>query len=119
MSLYANNREVRVWNRLTNQVTLTFLLQQQSSGTITWSPDGRYITTEDKDIRLWDTRTGHLVSIYQYNNAPANYAVDTIRSFAWSPTSTMFAGLVLEKKKGSTDPGDGLDQSVIGIWNVN
>lgn len=119
VSSYANSNGragVRIWSRVTNRVTLAFLLQQQSSGIITWSPDGRYITTEDKDIHLWDARTGHLVFIYQYN-APADSAVDTIRWLAWSPTRTMFAGLVLERKKNSTDENQ--DQSVISIWNVN
>jgi WD40 repeat protein len=53
---------------------------------IAWSPDGSYLASpsEDKTIRIWDTRSGACVRTLQGHK-------DIVNSVTWSPDSKMLA----------------------------
>jgi serine/threonine protein kinase len=51
-----------------------------------WSPDGKYLATGGKDMRvsIWYTRSGKLVQTYQGHSAPIN-------ALRWSPDGSLIA----------------------------
>ncbi|HEX7736343.1 MAG TPA: WD40 repeat domain-containing protein [Ktedonobacteraceae bacterium] len=77
---------VRVWDRASRRLLLTYRGQRGYISALGWSPDGKWIASaaDDATAQVWDAQTGQAAYTYRGHS-------DLLRALAWSPDGAYIA----------------------------
>lgn len=89
---YGNS--VQVWNTTTNTLVLNYTGNADVVGSISWSPDGKYIVSSswDGSTQVWNAATGQKIRDYENNQRQLGQA-------AWSPDGKTIAYIIGDQVK--------------------
>ena len=92
---------VQVWNTATNKLVYNYTGNADVVGSLSWSPDGKYIASASYDgsTQIWNARTGQKKHDFENNQRQLSQAV-------WSPDGKTIAYIINDQVK-VVDPFSG------------
>jgi WD40 repeat protein len=92
---------VQVWNTTTNKLLYNYTGNADVVGSLSWSPDGKYIVSASYDgsTQVWNARTGQKIHDFENNQRQLSQA-------AWSPDGKTIAYTINDQVK-VVDPFSG------------
>ena len=109
-----NRRKIYLWDPHVNRLRHFETPSAISTGVLLWSPDGRTLLTGnwDKQVRLWDVRTGDLIQTLGAN------CFSGMGRLAWSSNGQTVALHVDMRKIAEPDSYDSRAYNVVRFFNL-